>query len=136
MSEHSPALVGDLPREPASLESGVFARSRDALKDRGFPLHKNRTTRVQVRFTGNTGSPQRREGNVRTDSPALADELRDGLLQDLLASSLLLEHARRSLPIDGDPESEALLAAAAAALHEDIERVRRLIARLHGHEAA
>ncbi|MDA0269749.1 MAG: histidine kinase [Chloroflexi bacterium] len=73
---------------------------------------------------------------MRTAQPALADELRDGLLQDLLASSLLLEYARRSLPIDGDQESEAMLTAAAAALHEDIERVRRLITRLQGHEAA
>lgn len=61
--------------------------------------------------------------------PTLANELRDGLLQDLLAASLLLEAARNSL-VAGGEDAPDLVKTAADALHEDIERVRGLIARL------
>ncbi len=64
----------------------------------------------------------------------LAEELRDGLLQDLIAVALLLESARRGLR-DGSPEA-ASLDLAARRLGDDIEEVRSLIDRLQARDAA
>ncbi|GMU40794.1 MAG: hypothetical protein AMXMBFR23_16600 [Chloroflexota bacterium] len=64
----------------------------------------------------------------------LAEELRDGLLQDLLAVALLIESARRGLR-NGSPEA-ASLDLAAQRLVVDIEEVRSLIDRLQARDAA
>ncbi|MDP2329052.1 MAG: histidine kinase [Dehalococcoidia bacterium] len=66
----------------------------------------------------------------------LALELRDGLLQDLIAASLMIEVARRALT-DGTPaEAEERLATAASTIQSDIDEVRRIIARLQQRAAA
>lgn len=64
----------------------------------------------------------------------LAEELRDGLLQDLIAVALLIESTRRGLR-DGSPEA-ASLDLAAQRLGVDIEEVRSLIDRLQARDAA
>lgn len=66
----------------------------------------------------------------------LALELRDGLLQDLVATSLMIEVARRALT-DGTPaEAQERLATAASTIQDDIEEVRRIIMRLQERAAA
>lgn len=64
----------------------------------------------------------------------LALELRDGILQDLLAVALLVQGARRGVP-DGSPEA-ATLDLAAERLVTDIEELRGLIRRLQERDAA
>ncbi len=66
----------------------------------------------------------------------LAYELRDGLLQDLIAVGMLIEGARRSLR-DGGPavSIEALLGSAGDALSSDVEDLRAAIERLQTYAA-
>lgn len=70
---------------------------------------------------------------MSTNSGYVAYELRDGLLQDLVAVALLIEAARRALR-DGEPDaqerSDALLAQAAEALEADLSALRSVIDRL------
>lgn len=66
----------------------------------------------------------------------LALELRDGLLQDLIATSLMIEVVRRALPDGTSAEAEERLATAARTIQRDIEEVRRIIARLQQRAAA
>lgn len=66
----------------------------------------------------------------------LAVELRDGLLQDLIATSLMIEVARRALTEGTPAAAEERLASAASTIHRDIEEVRRMIARLQQRAAA
>jgi len=56
----------------------------------------------------------------------LSDEIRDGLLQDLVAVSLMLRHLEQTGPV----ETRGRLATATAAIQQDIEVVRGLIDRL------
>ncbi len=77
-----------------------------------------------------------------TDTTYLAYELRDGLLQDLVATGLLIEAARRALRDEaGVPDTgaggaptadraEALLARAAETLEGDLASLRSVIDRL------
>jgi signal transduction histidine kinase len=61
----------------------------------------------------------------------LAAELRDGLLQDLLAAGMLVTAARRALPDGPDAAGVGtLLEQSARTLDADVERVRALIDRL------
>lgn len=60
-----------------------------------------------------------------------AHGVRDGLLQDLLAVSMLIEGARIRANVK-ESERALLLAEAAAALHGNIASVRALITRLRG----
>jgi len=77
------------------------------------------------------------------DSACVAHQLRDGVLQDLLAVSMLIEAARRDLRLaaaeehEGSDESppassrvEALLERTALTLQTDIETVREVIDRI------
>lgn len=66
----------------------------------------------------------------------LAMELRDGLLQDLIATSLMIEVARRALADGPSAEAEERLATAARTVQRDIEEVRRVIAQLQQRAAA
>lgn len=66
----------------------------------------------------------------------LAYELRDGLLQDLVAIGLLVEAARLTFR-EGDSgdgsaadRADALLAQAAATIEDDVQRLRSVIDRL------
>lgn len=63
------------------------------------------------------------------DESHLAYELRDGLLQDLLAVGLLIEGARRALGAEGG-EADALLERSARALQKDVATVRAMIDQL------
>ncbi|MEX2032621.1 MAG: histidine kinase [Dehalococcoidia bacterium] len=73
---------------------------------------------------------------MSTNHSYLAYELRDGLLQDLVAVGLLLEAARRGLRAgDADRdvtavEAEALLEQAATAIQRDLNTLRSVIDRL------
>lgn len=58
---------------------------------------------------------------------ALATELRDGLLQDLVAAGMLVEVVRRSV---GDPDLNRTLEALARTLQGDQRCVRSVIDRL------
>jgi len=70
------------------------------------------------------------------EDATLAWELRDGLLQDLVAVGLLIEGARRSLRDGGSfGDAEALLCQAAGRLHVDADEVRTAIARLRADAA-
>ena len=61
----------------------------------------------------------------------LPDELRDGLLQDLVAVGLVMTMASRSLPAsDGNHALRAALASATTTLDADLRAVRSLIDRL------
>lgn len=64
------------------------------------------------------------------DQSYLAYELRDGLLQDLLAVGLLIEGARRALGAESNAEADALLERAARALQGDVATVRAMIDQL------
>ncbi|MDO9444415.1 MAG: histidine kinase [Dehalococcoidia bacterium] len=66
----------------------------------------------------------------------LALELRDGLLQDLVATSLMIEVARRALPDGTSANARERLATAASTIQHDIEEVRRVIMRLQARAAA
>lgn len=69
---------------------------------------------------------------LQIDQPGvLAHGMRDGLLQDLLAVSMLIEGARIRADVS-ERERSLLLAEAAAALHGNIASVRALITRLCG----
>ena len=57
----------------------------------------------------------------------LSDEIRDGLLQDLLAVALILRDVEQQA---APGETRRRLAAASAALDADVRTVRALIARL------
>ena len=61
-----------------------------------------------------------------TEPEVLSDEIRDGLLQDLVAVSLILRHLEQTSP----DESRKRLASASAAIEADVEVVRGLIDRL------
>lgn len=61
-----------------------------------------------------------------TEPSALSDEIRDGLLQDLVAVSLIL----RNLGETETPGARDQIAAATAAIKQDVEVVRDLITRL------
>jgi signal transduction histidine kinase len=71
-----------------------------------------------------------------TNHSYLAYELRDGLLQDLVAVGLLLEAARRGLRASDVArdvttlEAEALLEQAATAIQRDLSTLRSVIDRL------
>lgn len=56
----------------------------------------------------------------------LSDEIRDGLLQDLLAVGLILRHLEQSATDDAG----ARIASASRAIDEDVRTVRCLIDRL------
>lgn len=60
----------------------------------------------------------------------LATELRDGLLQDLVAVSMLIEGVRRQLGTDDNSEASVLLGHVASVLNTNIEDVREVIDRL------
>jgi signal transduction histidine kinase len=64
--------------------------------------------------------------------PELATELRDGLLQDLVAVGMIVEVARRVL--DGSDRAEmcSLLDSASQTIESDLERLRAVIDRLGG----
>lgn len=70
---------------------------------------------------------------MSTNTGYLAYELRDGLLQDLVAVGLLIEAARQALR-DDDPDAQAradaLLAQAADAVEADLGALRAVIDRL------
>ncbi len=75
-------------------------------------------------------------GGPAPSAGALGDELRDGLLQDLVAVGLILRHLEESLSEDAARSS---LAAAARAIDDDVRAVRGIIDRLRttpGGEAA
>ena len=60
------------------------------------------------------------------ESVGLSNEIRDGLLQDLLAVGLILRRLEGAAPEDGRDE----IAAASAAIDEDVQVVRSIIDRL------
>ncbi len=61
----------------------------------------------------------------------LAYELRDGVLQDLVAIGLLIEAARAALRSDAPAEEvDAILARAQSAAQGDLESLRSMIDRL------
>jgi len=61
----------------------------------------------------------------------LAHRLRDGLLQDLVAITMLIENARRTLPQQADAaEVDAILQRAHEAAEGDIRELRALIDQL------
>lgn len=60
----------------------------------------------------------------------LATELRDGLLQDLVAMSMLIEGVRRQLGTHDTTEAGVLLGHVASVLDENIDDVREMIDRL------
>ncbi len=62
----------------------------------------------------------------RIEPSILSDEIRDGLLQDLVAVSLIL----RNLELAGTPETRDQIATANAAIQMDVEVVREIITRL------
>lgn len=64
---------------------------------------------------------------------ALASDLRDGLLQDLLAVSMLVERARISTEASAGDDARAL-DVAGATLRADIASMRALITQLRGDE--
>lgn len=66
---------------------------------------------------------------MRSD-PTLACELRDGLLQDLLAVGLLIEGARACLRDGSTDEAELLLSHAATAVGCGVEELRAVIGRV------
>jgi signal transduction histidine kinase len=63
---------------------------------------------------------------------ALARELRDGLLQDLLAVSMLIEGARARAEERDTTTTHELLGEAETTVREDVRAVRALITRLGG----
>jgi hypothetical protein len=65
-----------------------------------------------------------------SDARELADSLRDDLLQDLLAVSMLIEGARTRVDGRKAPAAHGLLGEAGAAIRHDIETVSALISRL------
>ncbi len=64
--------------------------------------------------------------NLAPEPSVLSNEIRDGLLQDLVAVGLLLRHFDQTLP----EEMRACLASASAAIDADVRLVRGLIDRL------
>ncbi len=67
--------------------------------------------------------PDRSESSVPAD---LFDDIRDGLLQDLVAVGLILRHLQQTASDDARPH----LASAIATIDADVEVVRGLIDRL------
>lgn len=73
---------------------------------------------------------------MRTDHSYLAYELRDGLLQDLVAVGLLVETARQGLRASpgvsgvSRADIEAALEQAAATIEQDLRLLRSVIDRL------
>lgn len=65
----------------------------------------------------------------------LACALRDGLLQDLLAVSMLIEGARRHVEDEGEAEAHELLSEASATVRANVSMVRMLITRLRAADA-
>lgn len=62
---------------------------------------------------------------------AVATELRDGLLQDLVALGLMLKIVERSLA-EPSPAAGSALAAAGSVIETNLERLRAVIDRLGG----
>lgn len=62
--------------------------------------------------------------------PEVATELRDGLLQDLVAVGIIVSMARRSLNDGAAGEACSLLDSAQHTIETDLERLRSVIDRL------
>jgi len=74
------------------------------------------------------GTPHERPGEVGVDMSEIGGRLRDGVLQDITAISMLILGARQALHRGVDPhEVDRLLAQAQSAAEGDLEELRAVI---------